>query len=237
MKKSVLPRIVVVVVWSLVFGFSGLSQADQTNLTGTVWNARTMLPVPGLNVVLENDAQGFTAITDEDGAYEFQGIPQGTYNLYVEAPEYYRVERQIAVGDATGTLDIVAIPVDIFDAKASDPVCTDIPTAFTGTWGGTWRGDWGGSGALTLRLTSQSAKLKGTLTVTKTDCGTVSGPFVGSFNSSTNKLSGHATATCRGSYVRVTVKGTKTGNTVKGQYWNNVDGSLYDKGTYTLKKR
>jgi hypothetical protein len=237
MKKSTVSWLVFLVIWGLLLGFAGLSQADQTNLVGTVWHAETMLPVPDMNVVVENDTHTFAAVTDEDGAYEFIGIPQGTYSIYVDAPEYYRLERQFAVGNASASVDIAAIPLGIFEATANDLVSVDTPKAFVGTWKGSWRSNGSGSGAITLRLTSRGSKLKGTLTVTRTDCGTASGPFTGSYSSGTNRISGHATDRCGGSNVRVNVKCTKSGNAVNGTYTTIVDGRFYDSGTCTLTKR
>jgi hypothetical protein len=226
-----------VVVLGLLFGFTGLSHASPGNLIGTVWDAETMLPVPGINVVVENDTHTFAAVTDEDGAYEFVGIPQGNYSIYIDAPEFYRLERQFAVGNETAAVDIAAVPLDIFEAKAGDLTSIDTPKAFTGTWKGTWRSYGSGSGSITLRLTSKGPKLKGTLVVTRTDCGTASGPFTGSYSSATNKISGHATSRCGGDNVRVNVKGVKSGKTVNGTYVTIVGGSWYDSGTCTLTKR
>jgi hypothetical protein len=237
MKKSTVRWVVLVVIWGLVFGFGGLSHADQANLVGTVWNAETMLPVPDMNVVVENDTHTFAAVTDEDGAYEFMGIPQGSYSIYVDAPEFYRLGRQIAVGNASASVDIAAIPLEIFEAKADDLTLAETPKAFVGTWKGTWRSNGSGSGSITLRLTSRGSKLKGTLTVTRTDCGTASGPFSGSYSSGTNRISGHATDRCGGSNVRVNVKGIKSGNAVNGTYTTIVDGRFYDSGTCSLTKR
>jgi hypothetical protein len=238
MKKPVLACTMVMVALSLVGGFAGLSRAEQSYLIGTVWNAETMTAAPGLTVVLENDSHTFAAVTDEDGAYSFQGIPQGSYSIYIDAPKYYRLERQVSTdGNETAVVDIAAISVNIFDAKGKESTYFDSPSAFTGTWTGTWKSDMGGSGAIRLSLTSRSSKLKGTLKVTRTDCGTVTGPFSGSYNSGTNKVSGSGASNCQGSRLRVSIQGTKSGTTVRGRYTSYVDGSRYDWGTYVLHKR
>src|SRR4029077_4187257 len=52
---------------------------------------------------------GLTALTDDDGRFEFTGVPAGTHELYVSVVDFMLVKRTVIL-PAGGTLDLT-IPV------------------------------------------------------------------------------------------------------------------------------
>jgi hypothetical protein len=54
--------------------------AGTISITGNVYNGATYSPLPGWVVVLSGDASG-TAVTDGSGAYQFAGLPAGTFTI------------------------------------------------------------------------------------------------------------------------------------------------------------
>lgn len=72
-----------------------LNTASLSNVTGTVIDNKTKLPIQGATVTANN----VEVTTDADGKYTLE-LPQGTYNIYVSAPGYSESFIQgVVVGD------------------------------------------------------------------------------------------------------------------------------------------
>jgi trimeric autotransporter adhesin len=78
------------------------------------------LPVPGVAVTATRDGQRFTAITDQQGAYSFADLPDGTWTIRVEMQCFAPLEREIGV--ATGApapeWELRALPLAEIQAAA-----------------------------------------------------------------------------------------------------------------------
>ncbi|HKL16335.1 MAG TPA: SusC/RagA family TonB-linked outer membrane protein [Balneolaceae bacterium] len=83
---------------------------SQGSVSGTVTDARTGEPLPGVSVVLSELQRG--AATDLDGEYFLADIPEGTYTLRVTYIGYTRYSQEIQVGSSTVVQDI-ALEQDI----------------------------------------------------------------------------------------------------------------------------
>ena len=83
---------------------------SQGSVSGTVTDARTGEPLPGVSVVLSELQLGTP--TDPDGEYEITGIPSGTYTLTVTYIGYTRYTQEIQIGNSEVVQDI-ALEQDI----------------------------------------------------------------------------------------------------------------------------
>lgn len=68
---------------------------------GTVVDHTAEVPVPGATVSLGSGPSGVrgrgTRVTDDEGRFRFQGVPEGTYRLYASAPGYRRMADTLQV--------------------------------------------------------------------------------------------------------------------------------------------
>ncbi|MFB6230894.1 MAG: SusC/RagA family TonB-linked outer membrane protein [Salinibacter sp.] len=85
---------------SVVFGLSllllpGLVVAQQGTVQGTVVDAQSGQPVPGVNVVISETQQG--AATDADGIFRISGVTPGEYTLLASFVGYQQLERDVQV--------------------------------------------------------------------------------------------------------------------------------------------
>ena len=75
---------------------------------GTVTDADTHLPIPGVTVTLAFQGAGLanpTAVTQADGSYEIQNVPEGTYTKLQVRGSGYSALSSVTVGAAGGTGD------------------------------------------------------------------------------------------------------------------------------------
>jgi len=77
---------------------------SQGSVSGTVTDARTGEPLPGVSVVLSEIQRG--AATDLDGEYFIADVPSGTLTLTVTYIGYTRYTQEIQVGNSTVVQDI-----------------------------------------------------------------------------------------------------------------------------------
>jgi hypothetical protein len=233
-QKNTLGFIAFVVLW-LALGSTAF--ADPESLSGTVVSAKDLTPIAGITMALENTSTKLTTTTDINGNYVFDNLPEEHFKLYIHDNRYISLEQSVTIpSDNPTSMTIVAIPIDILCQEQVQSYYDAAAATISGKWVGKWRSYYGSSGSIRISLSKNGSKLNGTLTVTNTDCGTMSAPLTGSING--DHFSGKALTHCRDSSVRLRVKGTLTGpKDMTGNYWNNVDGSLYDSGTYTAKKK
>src|SRR5688572_21475273 len=57
--------------------------------------------IPGATVALTGAGSNFFTSTNDAGAFRFEGLPSGSYNLTVEAPGFNRAESDILLGPST----------------------------------------------------------------------------------------------------------------------------------------
>lgn len=72
-------------------------------IEGTVIDAETQAPLPGVNVSVEGTQRG--AATDTKGAFVIQDVPAGTHTLRAQFVGY-RTERQSVDVPAGGTVEV-----------------------------------------------------------------------------------------------------------------------------------
>ena len=70
-------------------------QADTGTISGTVTDAETGEPLPGVNVVLSEEELG--AATKADGGYEIEGAPAGGYTVRARFVGYRTAQKQIEI--------------------------------------------------------------------------------------------------------------------------------------------
>src|SRR5580704_10408698 len=103
---------------------SVFAQADRGSISGTIVDA-TGAAVPGITLNLKNQATNLTYSTTSSGAgaYTFQNLPVGIYNLaasakgfqrsettgiQVQVNQQARVDISLQVGDVTQTVEVQA---------------------------------------------------------------------------------------------------------------------------------
>ncbi len=88
-----------------LFLVPGLAWAQEGTIQGTVVDADTNEPLPGVNVALAESQQG--AATSVDGEYEISGVAPGSYTLRATFVGYETYEQQVDVGAGeTATVNI-----------------------------------------------------------------------------------------------------------------------------------
>jgi TonB-linked SusC/RagA family outer membrane protein len=85
--------------------------AQQGSLTGTVTDAATGTPVPGVNVVLVEAELG--TATDADGRYSFTRVPAGTHTLRATFIGYEEFETQVTVAADEAIVRNLRIVADV----------------------------------------------------------------------------------------------------------------------------
>ena len=80
------------VAWLLV---PGIAWAQTATIQGTVVDARTQTPLPGINVYLQGTTMG--TATDVAGRFVISRIPPGSYVLVVSAVGFRRIEQPITL--------------------------------------------------------------------------------------------------------------------------------------------
>ncbi len=95
------------IITSLLFLYAGLMFGQQVEITGTVTEVSTGVPVPGVSVVEENTANG--TITDLDGRYTLN-VTEGATVVF----SFVGFAKQELVPDASGTYNIQMEPA-VFD--------------------------------------------------------------------------------------------------------------------------
>ena len=78
-------------------------------ITGTVINALTNEPVPGLLVLVESTNLSRQARTDADGRYTLQ-VPPGAYHVAIHANKFLPFHQEVAVAIGSQTVDVSLAP-------------------------------------------------------------------------------------------------------------------------------
>ena len=104
-----------------VFGLAAAEHDGQVTFGG--------LPLPGATVTATQGEKRFSAITDQDGAYAFRDLPDGTWKIRVEMQCFEPVEREVAVApDAPAALwELKMLP--LAEITAHLPVPAPAPAA------------------------------------------------------------------------------------------------------------
>ena len=152
---SVNSRIGVLLFTLFSLGGSLLGQQTSGNLQGTVYDP-SGATVPGASVVATNIATGVAKPTEttSSGAYRFENLPIGTYNISVDAGGFTKTEvngvtvelNQTITTNATLALGHSATSVEVTEAPVSIDTTTaqiqttyqakqlaDLPSASTGS--------------------------------------------------------------------------------------------------------
>src|ERR1041384_2876184 len=76
------------VVFSLLLAWHLVGHVDRASLNGTVTDVSGAV-IPGAKVAVEAPATGFhrETLTKSDGSYNLPGLPIGSYNITVAAPD------------------------------------------------------------------------------------------------------------------------------------------------------
>jgi TonB-linked SusC/RagA family outer membrane protein len=98
---------------SIVFGVAllllpGLAWAQQGTISGTVTDAQTGNPLPGVNVVIAETQQG--SASGPEGEFRITGVSPGEYTLRASFVGYQRLERIIQV--SAGSTTQVRLPME-----------------------------------------------------------------------------------------------------------------------------
>lgn len=80
----------------LIFLFAGFTDINaQTNITGIVKDAGSLIPLKGINVIIPETSQG--AVTDNDGRFSIAGVKEGNYTLKASMTGYQTERRKITI--------------------------------------------------------------------------------------------------------------------------------------------
>ncbi len=107
-----------VIVFLSVSAAFAQAQASTADLVGTVVDPSGAV-IPGATVTVKNSSTGLnrTVTTNDEGVYQFIGLPPGTYEVSAEAPTF----KKVVIGDVKITVGQRAelkIPLEIGDAGA-----------------------------------------------------------------------------------------------------------------------
>src|SRR5690625_2945586 len=103
-----------------LFMLTGLASAlAQGTLTGTVTDASTDEPLPGVNILIMETGQG--AATDVDGIYRISNVEPGTYTLRATYIGYEEIGEEVTITEGDQTYDI---SLNIESYMLSDVVVT-----------------------------------------------------------------------------------------------------------------
>ena len=109
-------------------------------------------------------------------------------------------------------------------------------TSITGAWSGTWSSYDGYTDHGSANMTQSGSSVSGTMTVYGTDCGTYYNvPVTGTDNGS-GAYSFSITTSCGSDSVNIQFSGKLSGDTITGTYYNYVNGSEYDHGTFSMSR-
>src|SRR5690625_2561194 len=103
-----------------LFMLTGLASAlAQGTLTGTVTDASTDEPLPGVNILIMETGQG--AATDVNGIYRISNVEPGTYTLRATYIGYEEIGEEVTITEGDQTYDI---SLNIESYMLSDVVVT-----------------------------------------------------------------------------------------------------------------
>src|SRR4030067_487307 len=89
--------------WILILAFFSNSYAAE--LTGTVTDSKTGMPLPGAHVFIEKTKLG--AASGPDGGFSIDNVPPGEYEIKVHLMGYEQISRNmIVVEDSTIRIDV-----------------------------------------------------------------------------------------------------------------------------------
>src|SRR5699024_6914802 len=83
---------------------AGAAFAQTGTLTGSVTDANSDEPLPGVNVFIPDLQRG--AATDAEGKFTIEGIEYGTYTVRASFIGYTTFEQEVTIDQETVTLDI-----------------------------------------------------------------------------------------------------------------------------------
>ena len=111
--------------WLAVLGLTAAEHHGQVKFGG--------LPLPGATVSATQGDKKFLAITDQQGAYSFQSLPDGTWTIQVEMLCFFPMKQEVAVApDASGSeWNMKLLPLDEIKAAPAPaaPPVTEQPVA------------------------------------------------------------------------------------------------------------
>ncbi len=97
-KKKMIPLVIFCMVIGMACGTSGSMTSDeQTALTGIVLNEDNYDRIPNVTVQLVNEEK--SAVTNENGTFQFVDISVGSHEVIVEGDGYSATESTIEVED------------------------------------------------------------------------------------------------------------------------------------------
>ena len=103
----------IVVLLALLSVLTAIDAVAQSGtIEGIIQNAETGTPIPGVNVVLEEEGRSpFGTSTDANGQFTIEDVPAGTYAVQVSAIGFASAERQVTVrAGQTRTLAFALAP-------------------------------------------------------------------------------------------------------------------------------
>ena len=97
MRKVTIPLLLSVIIY-LVVNFMASTEVSaqslpKTTLSGYIFDESTSLPLPGVNVFLNNTTLG--SATDKEGFFYIENVPIGTYELIVSMIGYEIEQRSV----------------------------------------------------------------------------------------------------------------------------------------------
>ena len=111
--------------WLAVLGLTAAEHHGQVKFGG--------LPLPGATVSTTQGDKKFLAITDQQGAYSFPSLPDGTWTIQVEMLCFFPMKQEVAVApDVPGSeWNMKLLPLDEIKAAAAPtaPPVTEQPVA------------------------------------------------------------------------------------------------------------
>lgn len=95
----------------VMLSITSVALAQTGQLEGTITEAETDEPLPGINIGI--DGTTFGAATDADGKFFIEHIPAGSHTLEISAVGYGNVEREVTIRDGATTTISIELQQDI----------------------------------------------------------------------------------------------------------------------------
>ena len=164
----------------------------------------------------------------------------GTHATWFPTLTMNEIKKIVAVS-SVATLGGIAIASNAVSSKMLFTAAVPMEAFSVGEFTGTWRGEWvsnepGYSGDVVMHLVQTGNLLTGDADIDDTDCGDVRGvPMTGTVVE--NVVIFTALYNCGGNIATLEfTQGSRRGDTISGTYQQNVNGQLYDLGTFWLTK-
>lgn len=117
----------------ILFAFLALTsltlEAQERGVKGKVVNREGRVPIPGAKITVKLDSEVVTETT-KDGEFSLVGIPAGTYNITITAPDFQPLQMSVKIDDFVKDINFITLvsdaPAKTIDAATFAEFDTDL---------------------------------------------------------------------------------------------------------------